>query len=58
MAPKQNHNKIALTFLLLSFVGLNFVQVSGQSNYASHANNINYIGDGLPEETIIDGKVS
>lgn len=30
----------------------------GQSNYASHGNNINYIGNGLPEETVLDGKVS
>lgn len=32
--------------------------VSGQSNYASHANNIGYRGEGLPEEATLDGKVS
>lgn len=31
--------------------------VFGQSNYASHANNIEYVG-GLPEEATLDGKVS
>lgn len=30
----------------------------GQSNYASHANNIGYRGEGLPEEATLDGKVS
>lgn len=29
----------------------------GQSNYASHANNVDYIGKGLPEEATLDGKV-
>lgn len=40
------------------FLLLSAVQVFGQSNYASHGNNINYIGNGLPEETVLDGKVS
>lgn len=44
--------------LFLAIVSLSLVQVLGQSNYASHANNINYIGNGLPEETVLDGKVS
>lgn len=30
----------------------------GQSNYASHANNVDYLGKGLPEEATLDGKVS
>lgn len=30
----------------------------GQSNYASHANNVNYLGEGLPGEATLDGKVS
>lgn len=30
----------------------------GQSNYASHAENTNYIGEGLPGEATLDGKVS
>lgn len=29
-----------------------------QSNYASHANNIGYQGEGLPEEATLDGKVN
>lgn len=50
-------SKPTVTFFLLSIVCLN-VQVLAQSNYASHGNNINYIGNGLPEETLLDGKVS
>lgn len=42
---------------LLAFVCANVERVLGQSNYASHANNINYIGNGLPEDTVLDGKV-
>jgi hypothetical protein len=30
----------------------------GQSNYASQANNVEYQGEGLPEEATLDGKVS
>ncbi|XP_017784554.1 PREDICTED: uncharacterized protein LOC108568132 [Nicrophorus vespilloides] len=30
----------------------------GQSNYANQANNIEYIGDGLPEQATLDGKVT
>lgn len=29
-----------------------------QSNYANHANNVEYQGDGLPEQTVLDGKVT
>jgi hypothetical protein len=50
--------KPTMTFFLLSIVCLNIAQVLAQSNYASHGNNINYIGNGLPEETLLDGKVS
>lgn len=28
-----------------------------QSNYDSHANDIEYQGEGLPEQTVLDGKV-
>lgn len=48
------NSKTTIAFFLL----MSIVQVFGQSNYASHANNINYIGNGLPEETVLDGKVS
>lgn len=44
--------------LLLLIVSFNIAHVTSQSNYASHANNVNYIGEGLPEETVLDGKVS
>lgn len=29
-----------------------------QSNYASHGNNIEYRGEGLPDQTVLDGKVT
>lgn len=32
--------------------------VQGQSNYASQANNIEYQGEGLPEQATLDGKVT
>lgn len=51
-------SKPTMLFFLLSSVLMSSVQVFGQSNYASHGNNINYIGNGLPEETVLDGKVS
>lgn len=50
--------KMLLQSSILTFIILNIHHVNGQSNYASHANNINYIGKGLPEETVLDGKVS
>lgn len=31
---------------------------AAQSNYADQANNIEYQGEGLPEQTILDGKVT
>ncbi|XP_066999439.2 uncharacterized protein pot [Anabrus simplex] len=31
---------------------------TAQSNYASHANNVEYIGEGLPEQATLDGKVT
>lgn len=51
-------SKPTTIIFLLAFVCSNVERVFGQSNYASHANNINYIGNGLPEETVLDGKVS
>lgn len=48
---------VALLLVLLQSLVLP-EQVSGQSNYASHANNIAYQGEGLPEEATLDGKVS
>ncbi|XP_047525583.1 uncharacterized protein LOC125063268 isoform X1 [Pieris napi] len=34
------------------------VAVQAQSNYGSQANNVEYQGDGLPEQTVLDGKVT
>lgn len=50
--------KLPTMLIFLLSLCLSTVQVFGQSNYASHGNNINYIGNGLPEETVLDGKVS
>ncbi|XP_055308686.1 uncharacterized protein LOC129572699 isoform X2 [Sitodiplosis mosellana] len=44
------------TFVLIAIL---LVQNAvGQSNYASHANNINYLGEGLPKEATLDGKIT
>lgn len=44
------------TFILIA---VSLIQNAvGQSNYASHANNVDYLGKGLPEEATLDGKVS
>lgn len=48
--------KFKSIFLLISVALIQ--NAVGQSNYASHANNINYLGKGLPEEATLDGKVS
>lgn len=32
-------------------------RASAQSNYATHSNNVGYLGEGLPEEATLDGKV-
>lgn len=37
---------------------INIPYAFAQSNYASQANNVEYRGDGLPEEATLDGKVS
>ncbi|XP_037915270.1 uncharacterized protein LOC119654170 [Hermetia illucens] len=47
------------SLLLFSILAFGFVNIaSGQSNYASHANNVEYQGEGLPEEATLDGKVT
>ncbi|CAH0558697.1 unnamed protein product [Brassicogethes aeneus] len=43
-------------YLLLTF-GLCSL-VSSQSNYADQANNIEYVGEGLPDQATLDGKVT
>ncbi|KAJ6635722.1 hypothetical protein Bhyg_14308 [Pseudolycoriella hygida] len=52
------YHHIGISFMLLLVWDLSIIpHVSGQSNYASHANNIGYQG-GLPEEATLDGKVT
>lgn len=49
----------AAHILFLCSLGAVLLQPAyAQSNYASHANNIGYRGEGLPEEATLDGKVS
>ncbi|KAK9720583.1 Cytochrome P450 [Popillia japonica] len=43
---------------LFFLIALLATSVSSQSNYANQANNIEYIGDGLPEQATLDGKVT
>lgn len=46
-------------FHTLTIIAVVLIQNAvGQSNYASHANNVDYLGKGLPEEATLDGKVS
>lgn len=46
--------------IVLAVIGLmvGHHPTAGQSNYASHANNIEYQGKGLPKEATLDGKVT
>lgn len=39
-------------------IGFIIGAASSQSNYDTQANSIEYTGDGLPESTILDGKVT
>jgi hypothetical protein len=44
-----------ITLLIATFLSSSL----GQSNYADQANSIQYVpGEGLPESTILDGKVT
>lgn len=57
MKPKPM--KYTATFHTLILIAVTLAQSAvGQSNYASHANNVDYLGKGLPEEATLDGKVS
>ncbi|GLH06361.1 Uncharacterized protein GBIM_11896 [Gryllus bimaculatus] len=49
---------VAQLSLLALVVALAAVGARAQSNYASHANNIEYQGEGLPEEATLDGRVT
>lgn len=56
---EQNENQIMKFKSIFLLISVALIQNAvGQSNYASHANNINYLGKGLPEEATLDGKVS
>ncbi|XP_053694701.1 uncharacterized protein LOC128742383 [Sabethes cyaneus] len=46
-----------LTAIMITFAILS-KGIKSQSNYASHANSIEYQGEGLPEEATLDGKVT
>lgn len=46
-----------MAFVLYILAGL-LVFAHAQSNYGSQANNIEYQGEGLPEQTVLDGKVT
>jgi hypothetical protein len=43
--------------LLWSVLACALACALAQSNYDSQANNIEYQGEGLPEQTVLDGKV-
>lgn len=46
--------KMALIWYVLAVA---LATAQAQSNYGSQANNVEYQGDGLPEQTVLDGKV-
>lgn len=52
---KLNRNNYAVLLFMVSII---ITGIAGQSNYASQANNVEYRGDGLPEEATLDGKVT
>lgn len=55
MAETMISKCVSIVTLMLM---LNKYCSSAQSNYASHANSIEYQGNGLPEEATLDGKVT
>lgn len=52
------NNKVTGLYLLASVLTFYASKANAQSNYASHANSIEYQGEGLPEEATLDGKVT
>lgn len=50
--------KMKLRSILMLISAFLIRDTLSQSNYASHANNVGYLGEGLPEEATLDGKVS
>jgi len=56
---KRKLTKCSTAIHTLAIITLALLQNTvGQSNYASHANNVEYLGKGLPEEATLDGKVT
>ncbi|XP_055695417.1 uncharacterized protein LOC129797124 [Lutzomyia longipalpis] len=51
------YRSVAIYCILLG-VSCSWITTLAQSNYASHANNVEYQGEGLPEEATLDGKVT
>lgn len=60
MKPKLLINRSIAVSVLAACITFSLLpqNADGQSNYASHANNVDYLGKGLPEEATLDGKVS
>lgn len=56
MARSMKHLMAIHTLILIAVSSI--PNAVGQSNYASHANNVDYLGKGLPEEATLDGKVN
>ncbi|XP_021710198.1 uncharacterized protein LOC5579527 isoform X3 [Aedes aegypti] len=54
---KMSTNVVSFMLTILAITVVTF-EVTAQSNYASHANSIEYQGEGLPEEATLDGKVT
>lgn len=51
-------NRLSAVILLIVWSNGYIQQTTGQSNYASRANDVEYQGEGLPGEATLDGKVS
>ncbi|GAB0088730.1 uncharacterized protein DMENIID0001_031940 [Sergentomyia squamirostris] len=51
------YHSVAIYCILIG-VSCSWITTLAQSNYASQANNVEYQGEGLPEEATLDGKVT
>ncbi|XP_059611298.1 uncharacterized protein LOC132258171 [Phlebotomus argentipes] len=51
-------NRSVAIYCILFGLSCSWITTLAQSNYASHANNVEYQGEGLPEEATLDGKVT
>ncbi|KAL0276075.1 UNVERIFIED_CONTAM: hypothetical protein PYX00_003735 [Menopon gallinae] len=54
----MHKSKMTTGFAALVCAVLCATTASAQSNYASHGNNVEYQGEGLPPQTVLDGKVT